>query len=313
MDKFFTVTKIILLLSVVKFSVPCEETFSNTHVTLVGAKNVKTITGCFSPTEDLVKVTYIQIINGSVPILKKDAINSLPNLVDVILDNNNITDLQSGCFYNLTKLYLIKLRYNNFKTIREGVFNNLPITELCLTNNNIESIHPKAFNNIENLKLLSIDENKIGYWSGEWFKGSPKLAVLDFKVNHITSIPFRAFRNVKGVHYSRDLNLNISTNIFLHNNRIKYISDGAFDGIQAFGWLFLHRNELEEISEASLGTLQTIDWIRLEHNYLKCIPDKLVQISPKVLYYLTNNPLTDDCKNKFDALKSDGNSSNIFE
>lgn len=288
----------------------CEDTFFNTNVTLVGAKDVKTISGCFSPTEDLIKVSYIQILNENVPVLKRNAIWGLPKLVDIIIDNSSITDLESGCFSDLPKLYLIKLRNNNFKTIREGVFNKLPLTELSLSNNSIETVHPKAFNDIPNLNILQLDQNKIGYWSGEWFLGSPKISVLNFEYNWITSIPTAALQHVNGVHYDANVNLNLSTHIHLNNNRIRYLSDGAFSGIEIFGWLFLHKNELEEISEASLGTLKMIDWIRLEHNQLKCIPRKLVDISPKVLWYIGNNPLTTECKNWYESIKNGTNNGN---
>ncbi|KAF7280291.1 hypothetical protein GWI33_006203 [Rhynchophorus ferrugineus] len=282
----------------------CEPSFFGTNVTLGGAKDVKNITGCFSPVEKLVRVSLIQILDENVPVLRKGAISGLPNLVDIIIENSSVTDLESGCFTDLPKLYLIKLRHNNFNTVRDGVFNNLPVTELCLSNNSIESIHPKAFNDIPNLSVLILDQNKIGYWSGEWFVRSPKIAVLNFEYNWITNIPTAALQNVNGVHYDANVNLNVSTNVYLNNNRIKYLSDGAFNGIEIFGWLFLHKNELEEISEASLGTLKKVDWIRLEHNQLKCIPRKLVEISPKVLWYMSHNPLTDECKIWYDSLKN---------
>ncbi|XP_050304133.1 chondroadherin-like [Anthonomus grandis grandis] len=287
----------------------CEEsTFLDTNVTLVGAKDVKRITGCFSPVEDLVDVRYIQILDQNVPILKRDAINGLPKLVDIIIDNSSLADLESGCFSNLPKLYLIKLRHNNFKTIREGVFNKLPLTELCLSNNSIESIHPRAFNDIPNLSILQLDQNNLGYWSADWFLGSPKITVLNFEFNWITSIPAGALQNINGMHYDPTANLNVSTHVHLNNNRIKYLSEGAFDGIETLGWLFLHKNELEEISVGSLGTLKMVDWIRLEHNQLRCFPRKLVDISPKVLWYINNNPLTNECRNWYESLKNSTNS-----
>lgn len=286
----------------------CKVTFLNTKVTLGGARDVKTVTGCFSPTDEFIKVSYIQIINENITALKRNAISGLPKLVDVIIDTSNITDLESGCFSDLPQLYLIKLRHNNFKTVREGVFNKLTLIELCLSNNSIETIHPKAFNDIPNLKILQLDQNKLSYWSGEWFLGSPKISVLNFEYNLITNLPTAAFQNINGLHYDAQVNLNVSTNVYLNNNKMRYLSDGAFNGIENLGWLFLHKNELEEISEASLGTLRSADWIRLEHNNLKCIPRRLVDISPKVLWYISNNPLTAECKNWYESIRSNMNS-----
>ncbi|KAH1020179.1 hypothetical protein HUJ04_009892 [Dendroctonus ponderosae] len=179
----------------------CEVTFLNTKVTLGGARDVKNVTGCFSPTDEFIKVSYIQIINENVTALKRNAISGLPKLVDVIIDTSNITDLESGCFSDLPQLYLIKLRHNNFKTVREGVFNKLTLIELCLSNNSIETIHPKAFNDIPNLSILQLDQNKLSYWSGEWFLGSPKISVLNFEYNIITNLPTAALQNINGLHY----------------------------------------------------------------------------------------------------------------
>jgi len=303
-------TAFLALISLIGWSRGCESTFDNTSVTLVGAKDVKTISGCFAPVDEFLKVSYIQILDENVPVLKRDAISGLPNLVDIIIDNSSITDLESGCFWDLPKLYLIKLRHNNFKTVREGVFNKLPLTELSLTNNSIETIHPKAFNDLPNLTILLLDQNKLSYWSGEWFIGSPKINVLNFEFNWISNLPSGALRHVNGVHYDSRVNLNISTHVHLNNNKIRYLSDGAFSGIETFGWLFLHRNELEEISESSLGSLKTIDWVRLEHNQLRCIPRKLVDISPKVLWYISNNPLTEECRNWYEEVKKSMNGNN---
>ncbi|XP_030760019.1 leucine-rich repeat-containing protein 15-like [Sitophilus oryzae] len=299
-----TVAAFFAFFSFVHVALSCQDTFFDTNVTLGGAKDIKTISGCFAPTESLIKVSFIQILDQNVTVLRKGAIYGLPNLVDIIIENSSVTDLDGGCFSNLPKLYLIKLRHNNFSTVREGVFNNLPVTELCLTNNSIESIHPKAFNDIPNLNSLILDQNRIGYWSSEWFQRSPNIAVLNFEYNWITNIPAKALQNVNGLHYNSNVKLNVSTQVYLNNNRIKYLSDGAFNGIEMFGWLFLHKNELEEISEASLGTLKKVDWVRLEHNQLKCIPKRLVDISPKVLWYIGNNPLTDECISWYENIRN---------
>ncbi|KAJ8922655.1 hypothetical protein NQ315_007687, partial [Exocentrus adspersus] len=267
--------KLYLLCLIFRLGTSCSvNTFNNNVVTLVGAKGIKSITGCFEPNNDFVKVSYIQIVNETVPVLRKDAIHGLPNLLDVILENDHITDIEPDAFYNLTKLYLLKIKYNNIRMIREGVFNRLVLKELCLTDNKIEAIHANAFDDMPNLSILFLNENKISAWSGDWFKNSPQVS------------------NVKGEHWAE--NAKVETKVQLNDNKIRKIEDGAFDGIETLGWLFLHRNEIEDISEESLGSLQRVEWIRLDNNLLKCIPNKLVEISPKIIYYLYSNPLTEE-------------------
>ncbi|CAG9856670.1 unnamed protein product [Phyllotreta striolata] len=275
----------------------CDEpTFAGVRVTLKGAKDVKNITGCFGPTDDLVKVSYIQVVGQPVPVIRRDAIHGLPNLVDVILEDDNVTDIEPGAFRNLTYLYLIRIRNNNIRVIRAGVFANLPVRELNLMNNRIEIIDPNAFDDLPNLLILGLNENKITRISNDWFKQSPRVANINLEKNYITTIPDRILQNIRGVHVVK--NVTIQTNIMLNDNLIRKIEDGAFDGPETLGWLFLHRNEIEQISEESLGSLKAIDWIRLDHNKLKCIPEKLVHISPKIVYYLQSNPLSEMCINK---------------
>ncbi|KAJ8984466.1 hypothetical protein NQ317_012532 [Molorchus minor] len=218
-----------------------ENTFNNTAVTLVGAKDIRTITGCFEPTEDLVKVSYIQIVNESVPILRRGAINGLPNLVDVVLERNSMQDIDPDSFYNLPKLYLIKIKQNNIRVLREGVFNGLNLTELCLTDNNIEIIYPNAFDDMPKLSILFLNENKITRWRSDWFKRSPQVSVLNFEYNLITTVPYRCLQNVKSSHLIG--NVRVDTNVQLNNNRIKKIEDGAFEGLEMLGWLFLHKTK----------------------------------------------------------------------
>ncbi|XP_018565248.1 prolargin-like [Anoplophora glabripennis] len=287
-----------LLCSIFSLSFCCSvDTFNNSTVTLVGAKSIKSITGCFEPNEALIKVSYIQVVNESVPVLRRDAIHGLPKLLDVILEKDRITDIEPGAFYNLTKLYLLKIKYNEIKVIREGVFNNLTLKELCLTDNKIEIIHPNAFDDMPNLRILFLNENKLTVWSSDWFKRSPQVSVLNFEYNVITTIPFRSLQNINGELWLE--NVKVEVNVQLNDNKIRKIEDGAFEGIEKLGWLFLHRNEIEDIGEESLGSLKSVEWVRLDNNKLKCVPAKLVEISPKVVYYLYSNPLSAECKNKY--------------
>lgn len=288
----------LLLCNIFSLGVCCNvNTFNNNSVTLVGAKSIKFITGCFEPNEALMNVCYIQVVNETVPVLRKDAIHGLPKLLDVILEHDHIVDIEPGAFHNLSKLYLLKIRYNEIKVIKEGVFNNLTLQELCLTDNKIEIVHPNAFDNMPNLTILFLNENKISTWSSEWFKRSPQVSVLNFEYNVITTIPFRSLQNINGELWLS--NAKVEVTVLLNDNKIRKIEDGAFEGIDKIGWLFLHRNEIEDIGEESLGSLKSVEWVRLDNNRLKCVPAKLVKICPKVIYYLYSNPLTSDCKDKY--------------
>lgn len=287
---------LILFVVVIKYVQNCGvKTFYNNSVTVVGVKGLNTIDGCFEPKDSLVNISYIQIVNESVPIIYEDAINNLPNLVDILLDSDGIRELRSGCFKNLTNLKFIRLKHNNISRISNGVFENLPIKELDLSSNNIETIHPDAFDSMTNLNSINLNDNRIKQWSNGWFKRTPNLYNLHFENNLITTIPSKAFENLKGEHYISFLNLNVSTNLYFDNNKIRVIEDLAFDGLEILGWLFLQRNQINDIRISVLGSLKSISWLRLDHNQLTCIPKQIIDVSPKVVYYLTANPLSQEC------------------
>lgn len=280
-----------------------EDTFNNTAVTVVGVRGVDTVTGCIAPIGPLEKVSYIQIVNETVPVLYKGAIKSLPHLVDLILENDGINDIMPGAFYNLSKIYLMRLRNNNLRVLREGVFNYLHVTELNLRNNSISVIEPRAFDNMPRLSIIVLDNNKITEWNGDWFTNTPKINTLSFKENKIRHLPIRSFHNIRGFH---DVNgRNLSTSIYLSDNQISVIDPNALEGLNVVGWLFLNDNNINDIPENLLDPLTHIEWLKLSFNKLNCVPDKILKKLPAVAHYLDGNPLTDECKTKLKQLNNE--------
>lgn len=283
----------------------CErETFQNTTVTLVGVRGVEKFTGCFESSEVLEKVSLIQIINETVPVLYEEAFSGLSNLVDIILDGDQIRAVYPGAFQNLEQIYCIRIRNNYIQEISEGVFNYLPLTELNLVSNNISIIHRNAFNNMPKLTILLLTDNKVKQWNSDWFVNTPKLSTLNFAHNLIEYLPARAFQNIKGSHVVNSLN--VTTNIYLNSNNISYIHPTAFDGLDLLGWLFLNKNRLSSIDDRAFASLKHLDWLKLDHNQLTCVPDGLVTLAPNVKYYLDGNPLSEDCKNRLDIKPKNG-------
>lgn len=287
----------LILIGFQHFIYCCErDTFYNTTVTLVGVRGVEKFTGCFESSETLQKVSLIQIINETVPIIYKGAFNNLSSLVDIILDGDQIRAIYPGAFENLERIYCIRIRNNYINEINEGVFNNLSLSELNLMNNHISVIHKNAFNDMPELTVLLLNDNKLRRWNRDWFLNTPKLSTLNVAHNLIEFLPARAFKNVNGVHVVNSVN--VTTNIHLNSNNISYIDPAVFEDLQVLGWLFLHKNHITYIDERVFATFKQLDWLKLDHNQLQCIPDNLIRLTPNVKYYLEGNPLTEECKNR---------------
>jgi len=270
-------------------------------VTVVGVRDLDVYTGCFDDADRFQKVTLVQAVNQSIPCVFEGAIADLGALVSIIFERDGIQDIYPGAFRNLPKLGSVQITHNDFHTIREKVFSGLPVSELILSDNSVHVIETGAFDNMENLNIITLDNNKIGEWNGDWFSGSPQITTVSFINNEITRIPSRAFRNLKSAVYIKGAELNLSLTLNLNENRIRYLEDDAFDGLESIGWVFLQQNELEEIRPEALGSsLKEIDWLRLEHNNLRCIPDQLLEVAKNVKFYLEGNNLSDECEERLD-------------
>lgn len=273
----------------------CERiSFFNVSVTVVGVRGIDKISGCLEPIGLLEKVSFVQIINQSVPTLYSGAVKDLPNLVDLILENSGVLSLEPGAFRNLTKLRLLRLQDNKIQEIKEGVFNGLPVSEISLKNNNISHVDEKAFDNLTKLQIISLDNNRLTTWDPNWFMHCPEIKELSFKHNFIRNIPERAFKNIQGVHHVNGKT--ILTNIYLDNNEIERIDPNALLGLRNLGWLILSRNNLKQIPDTLLDSIEQIDWLKLNFNMLTCVPDKVLNKVPNLSNYLEGNPLDDNCK-----------------
>lgn len=284
----------------------CEyNTFQNTTVTLVGVRGVDSVSGCFKATPALEKVSLIQIVNERVPILYEGAFSNLENLVDIILEDIGIKQIYPGAFNNLTKIYCIRVKNNNIYEIPAGIFNNLLLSELNLVNNSINVIQPTAFDDMPNLSIILLNDNNLRHWNSDWFTNTPRLTIIDFSENCISALPAKAFKNVAGSHVVKGVN--VTTNVYLSSNNIRHIDSTAFENLEVLGWLYLDKNQLTVIDERVFTSFRQLDWLKLDYNKLSCVPEKLIQLVPNVKYYLEGNPLSDDCKTRFDIKLKNGN------
>ncbi|XP_071056793.1 chondroadherin-like [Onthophagus taurus] len=274
-----------------------QHSFNNVSVTVVGVRGVDRISGCLEPIGTLEKVSYVQIINQTVPVLYKDAVRDLQYLVDFVLDGSQVASVERGSFSNLPLLKLLRLKDNKIREIREGVFNDLMITELNLSNNDIVRIERGALDRLPNLEVVNFDRNRIQTWNEDWFLQTPNVNTLSFQENEIKRIPRRAFQNVHGTH--QIAGRKVMTNIFLNNNLISDVDPKSLEGISALGWLFLNKNEIRVIPDDFLDNIEQIDWLKLNFNQLNCLPEKIFDKVPNVVNYLEGNPLNEDCKTRF--------------
>ncbi|KAG5880968.1 hypothetical protein JTB14_018697 [Gonioctena quinquepunctata] len=91
-----------------------------------------------------------------------DCSSQSTRIVHFDASNNNISEINSGVFSNLSNLRYMNLQYNNIPSIPTGLFSDMSaLVVLNLTHNQLEQFGHGSFGNLENLLTLDISHNKI--------------------------------------------------------------------------------------------------------------------------------------------------------
>ena len=133
---------------------------------------------------------------------------SFTNLQFLYIDHNEITNIHSNAFNDLTLVIHLDLSWNKIQQLNESVLSPLA-----------------------NLKTLKLDHNRIYTLSTEQFKLNPSLVHLDFSSNRIRSLPSSVFKYTKNVHY-----------LNLFDNRLSYPVVEWFNDISDTAMIMLKLN-----------------------------------------------------------------------
>ncbi|KAK9874572.1 hypothetical protein WA026_005405 [Henosepilachna vigintioctopunctata] len=171
---------------------------------------------------------------------------------------------------NLPVLRLIKLKKNELKTIKVGVFNNLPVSDIDLSENQIAYIDPGAFSDMKNLLNIRMAHNKIKVWNNNWFENTPLLTRVSFQHNLIEELPRKAFKNMGGEKKFGRVPLTI--NLLFSYNKIGILYADTFQGLEKINNLWLDNNLINELPKGMFDGV-AIRNLKLGSNKLNCIDD----------------------------------------
>ena len=159
----------------------------------------------------------------------------------LLLNNNQIDNLQNGCFTGLLKLKQLELQKNDISAIEEGAFDFLfNLDNLDLSSNQIKTWKNNTFNKIVdgkvrplliNLQKLSMDKNKINRIEKNAIFGLLKLKKLSLRYNFIHTLADTAFQSSLTL---EDLDVS--------NNRIGIINPKTFAHLGKFKSINLSNN-----------------------------------------------------------------------
>ncbi len=88
--------------------------------------------------------TSVNFMENLVTYIPGNYFKNLPNLDEIVLDTNAITDVADSAFYQVHTVTKIYLRKNRLTVIREMMFSGLPnLGWLWLNHNQIHTVQPK--------------------------------------------------------------------------------------------------------------------------------------------------------------------------
>ena len=182
---------------------------------------------------------------------------SISSLVELSVQNNNITSLHYGDFSKLLLLEILNLAHNNFLTTDGRNFLGLKLLK-CL------NLCCNSLNNVQNLKSLSsllslnLSYNILSEIDTDIFQGLWLLESLDNSNNLIFKIDPLAFANNK----LKYLNL-------AHNKIISFIAINGFSQLQFLEILDISHNGLATVDCGTFVGLQALEYLNICCNLLE--------------------------------------------
>ncbi|XP_017271082.1 toll-like receptor 21 [Kryptolebias marmoratus] len=136
-------------------------------------------------------VVNLTIIFNPLRRIPNNSFVHLPNLQNLRLDQNQLSDFDSLAFRNLHQLKYLNLSFNHFSELRASLFEDLHnLTDLSLANNKLKKFPEGIFFGVHNLNTLLLRNNCLINFS-EIVKSVShlkKLKTLDLCSNNLTSL-----------------------------------------------------------------------------------------------------------------------------
>lgn len=223
----------------------------NTFSTIVTANQLKP----HLPTGQ--KCNNIAIQHSHIPFLARDSLSGINNANFLVLEDNEIEEIETGAFRNVSINQAMSLKMNKLREIRRGVFEGVQVPVLFLGFNSISYIDYQAFYNMTNLKMILLDHNQLTTINPFWFKSTPKLTNINLSSNKILKVDENAFPS----HV---------THIDLSNNLIQIVDPFAFRKIRNLVSLNLAHNQIRNLDPNWLKGVQYQN-LDLSNNRIYCL------------------------------------------
>ncbi|XP_035660660.1 carboxypeptidase N subunit 2-like isoform X1 [Branchiostoma floridae] len=230
----------------------------------------------------LLRTLYLS--DNQIQTIEVGAFDNNPDIQDLGLYNNNMSDVLPGVFRGLNSLGELDMRTNKFTSIPAGVFNGLPrLRVVRLYENRINTIAVGAFSNLSSVELFNFGANRLTRIANGVF-GSPQGATaLSLHENNILVIEPGALSNFVRMSrlyiYSNRLStlqgvfqgLSELTEVDAHNNTISALNEGDFSGLTKLREINLNNNKISTIAGRVFANLSSLQELQLQDNEISSI------------------------------------------
>ncbi|XP_035664616.1 leucine-rich repeat-containing protein 15-like [Branchiostoma floridae] len=216
---------------------------------------------------------------------------AIPNLLELNLEDNFITELTPTSFQLWPKLQILRLGGNKIIDVSNSAFDGLSqLVKLYLNHNNIETI--EAFGSLSgpsSLEMLDLQRNKLTSISIGTFTGIPLLTELNLSSNNISKIEDGSFARLKKLRV-----------LYLHSNKILQLTNATFFGMSSLTRLTLINNKIQNLPDLAFNSAGSLEYLDLTSNSISTI----TQAAFSGLLNLTALSLT---KNNISSIEDDLN------
>ncbi|XP_028853200.1 extracellular matrix protein 2 isoform X2 [Denticeps clupeoides] len=250
----------------VTHSLPAGCTISDVIVTCENAKLTSI------PPLSIPELKSLSLEGNAITAIPAEAFNGIPNLERITLSKNLLTskNIHPRAFKSLRFLNRLYMDGN----LLEQIPSDLPPTlqELKINENKLREIDENSFEGLNNLITLELEDNVLseGNMDPQAFSPLRQLLYLRLGRNHFRTVP-------QGLPPSL-------LELYLENNMIEEISQGAFNQTSNLNVVVLRHNKIDETRIAPLAWIyhRNLESIDLSHNKLYLVPSFL----PKSLVHL---------------------------
>lgn len=212
--------------------------------------------------QSLENLIDLWIANNEITILDYDSLKDLKQLKNFTLqDNNKLEILPRNLFRNNLLLESVYLNRNSLKTIDESTFvTNEKLIDVWLQMNELKVLPKNLFRNNLLLEIVSIYNNSLTAIDETIFETNVKLKTIYLDGNKIDILPRNLFRN--------NLMLKI---VALAYNSLKTIDETTFETNVKLAKVFLNANKLEVLPKHLFRNNLMLEEAHFRDNSLKII------------------------------------------